>query len=280
MGEEITVYSARTNPRTSTLEAVRMLAQEIWSHRWHIGQMFRRDFASAYLFTRFGAVWNYVLPLVPISVWVLLNGLRFFPSFEGVKSVVYVTLGVTLWFLFVGFISLPIATVESKIKEVSRSQMPLVGVIIASFAGLVFDTAVRLAGTVAVFAIFHGLPHWQVIYTPLVVFFGALLFTGLGLVLAVFNLAYRDIAKLVSITLQYGMLLSSVVFPLDGIPLLAKISLFNPFFVFIDAVRTLAVFGEIRHPTALFGFSCAAVIVFLFACRLIHVSQARLKGFA
>jgi lipopolysaccharide transport system permease protein len=280
MGEKLTVYSARWNPRASTLEAVRALAGEIWSHRWHIQQMFWRDFSSAYRLTRFGAVWNYILPLVPISVWVMLNGLRFFPVMEGVKSVVYVTIGVTFWFLFAGFLNLPITTVENRIKEVSRSQMPLIGVVVASFAGLSFDTLVRLSGVVLVFALFHGAPHWQVVIAPIVVIFAALFFVGLGLLLAVFNLAYRDIGKLVSIALSYGMLLSSIVFPLDHIPLLAKISLFNPFYVFVDSVRTLAVFGEIRHPTALFAFSYLGIMLFLFSCRIIYVSQPRLRGFA
>lgn len=280
MGEDFTVYSARWNPRVSTLEATRALAEEIWNHRWHIQQMFWRDFSNSYRLTRFGTVWNYILPLVPISVWVMLNGLRFFPVMEGVKSVVYVTIGITFWFLFAGFVSLPIASIENRIKEVSRSQMPLVGVVVASFAGLSFDTLVRLAGVVLVFALFHGAPHWQVVFAPFILVFAALFFIGLGMLLAVFNLAFRDIGKIVGIALSYGMLLSSIVFPLDHIPLLAKISLFNPFYVFVDSLRALAVFGEIRHPTALFAFSYLGVMLFLLSCRLIYVSQSRLRGFA
>lgn len=280
MSENITVYSAKKHERVSAFEAVRALATEIWTHRWHIAQIFRRDFANTYRLTRFGAIWNYILPLVPISVWVTLNSLRLFPVFDGVKSVVYVTMGVTAWFFFAGFVSVPISTVESKIKEVSRSQLPLIGVIIASFANLIFDTLVRFAGVVIVFAIFQGAPHWQVIFAPLVVLSGMLFFSGLGLTLAVFNLAYRDVAKVVSIILQYGMLLSSVVFPFDHMPPLSEISLFNPFYVFIDATRTLAVFGELRHPIALGVFSFVGVLLFLFSCRLIYVAQPRLKGFA
>lgn len=280
MNDQITVYSARANPRFTTIGAVKNLIADAWQYRWHIGQMFKRDFAGNYRLTRFGVVWNFILPLVPISVWVMLNSLRFFPSFNGVSSVVFVTFGITLWFLFAGFVSLPISTIESKIKQVSVSGLPLIGVIIASFASLSFDTLVRLVGTVLVFLIFHGAPDWRVIFTPIIVLFAMLFFSGAGLILATVNLAYRDVRKVVTIALQYGMLLSSVLFPLDGIPFLAKASLFNPFYVFIDAIRTLTVFGELHHPVALFAFCYASVVVFLFACRLFQASEQRIKGFA
>ncbi|MEL6371093.1 MAG: ABC transporter permease [Pseudomonadota bacterium] len=280
MGEKVTVYSAKWDPHISTFATVRALFKEIRDHRWHIAQLFRRDFFANSRLTRFGSVWNYILPLVPLTVWVLLNALRLFPGFNGVSSVVYVTLGITFWFLFAGFVSVPIGTIESRIKEVARSQMPLVGMIIAGFATLSFDTLVRIVGTAIVFAIFHGLPDWKIILVPIVVFFGTLFFSGLGLTLGVFNLAYRDIGKLVTIALQYGILLSSIIFPLDQIEFLGKISLFNPFYVFIDAIRTLTVFGEIRHPVPLAVFSGLGVLIFLFSCRLLYISQSRLKGFA
>ena len=270
----------KANPRFTTLGAVKQMANDIWQYRWHIGQMFHRDFSGNYRLTRFGVIWNFILPLVPVTVWVMLNSLRFFPSFNGVSSVVYVTMGITLWFFFAGFVRLPIVTVESKIKQVSVSGLPLIGVIISSFAGLTFDTLVRLAGTVLVFLIFQGAPDWRIIFVPVIAIFALMLFSGMGLIFAVANLAYRDISKVVTIALQYGMLLSSVLFPLDSIAFLAKISLFNPFYIFIDAIRTLVVFGELHHPVALFAFCYLSIIVFLFACRLFHASERRIKGFA
>lgn len=280
MGEAITVYSAAEDKQISHVAALRTLAREVGRHRWHISQLFLRDFAGAYQLTRFGVVWNYILPIVPISVWVLLSAFRMFPSFEGVSSVVHVTMGVTLWFLYAGFMMTPITTVEGKIREGAKSEMPLIGFVIAGFAQLVFDTLVRTLATAAVFAYFQGAPSVGVIAAPVIVAAGFLFFAGVGMTLAIFNLAYRDIVKIVGVILSYGMLLSGVVFPIDQVPVLSDYVAFNPFYVFVDSVRTVATTGEIRHPAELAGFSLAGVLVFIFACRFFHASEQRLKGFA
>ncbi|MEO1241792.1 MAG: ABC transporter permease [Pseudomonadota bacterium] len=278
MTERITIYSSSTD-RLSYAGSLQRLIQQIRTHHWHISQMFNQNFTNAYRFTRFGAVWNYILPMVPITVWVLLNGLRLFPSFGDVSSVVYVTLGITLWFLFAGCVTLPINTVESKVGDAARSELPLITFVIASFAQLSFDTLVRLVATIIVFALFHGLPAITVFLTPLIAVFALIFFCGVGLLLAVFNLAYRDINKITTMLLQYGMLLSAIVFPVSRIPMLAEASIFNPFFIFVDSIRTLTVFGEIRHPVPLATFSILGILISVLACRLFFASEQRIKGF-
>lgn len=280
MTEAITVYSAVQDERVTTVAALKALALQIVRHRWHIRQLFIRDFASSYQLTRFGVVWNYLLPIVPITVWVLLSALRMFPSFEGVSSVVHVTMGVTLWFLYSGLVMSPISTVESKIREGTKSEMPLIGFVIAGFAQLFFDTLVRAIATASVFAFFQGASSIAILAAPLVVMAGSLFFTGVGLILAIFNLAYRDIVKIVGMLLQYGMLLSGVVFPIDEIPVLSDYVALNPFYVFVESVRTLSVSGTLQHPVALAGFSFAGILIFAFACRFFCASEKRLKGFA
>lgn len=280
MSETVTIYSARDAQRIGFVAALRALVGQVRDHRWHIGQLFIRDFSNSYQLTRFGVVWNYILPIVPITVWVLLSGLRMFPAFDGVSSVVWVTMGVTLWFFFSGFLMLPITTVESKIREGTKSELPLVGFVIVGFAQLFFDTLVRVVATAAVFGFFQGLPHMAALAAPLVILAAFLFFAGTGLILAVFNLAYRDIAKVVGMVLQYGMLLSGIVFPITEVPFLSDYVALNPFFVFVDSIRTLFVTGTLAHPVELAAFSAIGVVIFIFACRFFHVSEKRLKGFA
>lgn len=280
MSEPVTVYSSGDAQRTGFATALAALAGQVRRNHWHIGQLFIRDFSNSYQLTRFGVVWNYVLPIVPITVWVLLSGLRMFPSFDGVSSVVWVTMGVTLWFLFSGFLMLPISTVESKIREGTKSEMPLIGFVIVGFAQLFFDTLVRVIATAGVFIFFQGLPHVGALLTPFIVLSAFMFFTGIGLILAVFNLAYRDIIKVVGMVLQYGMLLSGIVFPIADVPFLSDYVAFNPFFVFVDSIRTLFVQGTIKHPVELAVFCASGVIIFVFACRFFYISEKRLKGFA
>ncbi len=71
-----------------------------------------------------------------------------------------------------------------------------------------------------------------------------------------------------------------MLFPLTNIPLMAQISVYNPFYIFIESLRSVIIFGTIPHFYSLLAFCAASVVVFVFGCRLFQISEQRLKGFA
>lgn len=277
---EVQVRSPWQRQGVGVFAALVALWREIASFRWHIATSFSQGLQSQSRLTRLGAVWNYILPVVPITVYSALMALRFFPSFGNVSGLVYIAIGITLWFYFVGLVRVPMDTAQSQIRSVSKSGFPLSGAIVASFAQLAFETAVRLAAVVIVFALLQGLPAWQVVLVPLPILGGTLLFLGIGMILSMLNLVYRDISKLVGIALQYGIFLSGVIFPIDQVPALATILQFNPFFIFIESVRSLVVFGTIPHPLPLAVFSALGVFAFLFGAKIFYMLELRFRGLA
>ncbi len=277
---ETTVRSPYQRQGIGVFAALAALWREIVTFRWHIGVSFAKGFAAQSQLTRLGVIWNYVLPLVPITVYSALMALRLFPSFGSVSGLVYIAIGVTLWFYFTGLVRGPMDTVAGQIRSISKSGIPLSGSIVAGFAQLAFETAVRLAAVVIVFALLQGVPAWQLALVPIPIFFGTLLFLGAGLMLSMLNVVYRDISKLVVIALQYGIFLSGVIFPIDQVPALAAVLQANPFFVFIEAVRSLAVLGTLPHPIALAVFSALGVFVFLLGVKVFYMLELRFRGLA
>ncbi|MEL7219004.1 MAG: ABC transporter permease [Pseudomonadota bacterium] len=262
----------------SHVGALIALWREIVAHRWHISVSFQRELAGQARLTQLGQLWNYILPLVPISVYALLMSLRLFPSFGGVSGIVYIAIGVTVWFYLAGLVRRPMETTEARIRESGRTGFPLSAATVAGSAQLVFDTGVRLAAVIILFALFQGVPAWQLVYVPVVALAATLFFLGAGLFLAMLNLVYRDVGRVVAIGLQYGIFLSGVLFPLDRIPALASAMQFNPFYVFIENMRRLATSGSIIHPEALAIFSVLGIVLFLGGARLFYVLEARFRG--
>lgn len=248
------------------------------AHRWQIIQTFKRDFANQSNLTRAGAFWNYVLPIVPLGAYVLLMAMRLFPSFGAVNGVVYITYGTTLWFLFSGFLRAPISLVEGQFSSLAKTNTPVVAATVASVSTLMFETIVRLVVVLAVFAIFQGMPSWRIVFTPFLMFAGSLFFFSVGLFLALFNLAYRDIAKIVSIVLAYGIFFSGVIFPMGDGPVVSRLLSFNPFYVFIENIRGLSVGADVSYPYSLAVFCALSFISFLVAVRLTYRAELRLRG--
>lgn len=273
-----TVYRPDARLSEGAFGALRQLWIELIKFRWHIWVSFSSDFNSRMRLTHLGTAWNFILPLVPLMIYSTLMAVRVFPQFGGVDPIVYVTLGVTAWFFFAGLISGPITLVQNKKRELSRTRLPLMSVVVSGFAQNVFDTFVRLSVTIVIFLLVQGAPAWQVCFVPLLLIPATLLCFGLGLILAVLNCAYLDTRQVVLIVLQYGLFLSGVIFPIGRIPGANQFLAFNPLFVFIENIRSLPVRGTFVHVPSLIGFSILSVVVFVLACRLFYVLEPRILG--
>lgn len=254
------------------------LIREIRVFRSHIVTIFSSDFRAGYRGTALGVFWNLALPLIPITVYILLVNLRVFPKLEGIAPAVYISFNVTLWYLFAGFINQPIQIVKSRNAEVMKTSMPLSAAIASSFAQLSFDTLIRFAlvlvlvGTSAT-----SIKLSAIAFAPIVVV-ACMFCLGAGLILAVANVIYPDIERVVGIALQYGIFLSGVIFPVSTMGPLAALETANPFNVFIRSARDAVFTGSLSHPGAVAAWSAIGVFLLLFAARFFYVMEYRLRG--
>lgn len=92
-------------------------------------------------------------------------------------------------------------------------------------------------------------PHWALLFLPVVVLVQIMLTIGIGMLLAMANLFYRDVRQVFGITIQLWMFVSAVVVPVpqDG-SLLARVISFNPLVPIISAYRDCVIHG--RWPAA------------------------------
>jgi ABC-type polysaccharide/polyol phosphate export permease len=260
------------------LRATKHLGGEIWQFRSHIWIVFKEQFRLAYHGASLGVLWNYVLPIIPLSVYLLLSRLRFVPGFDGVDSAVYITFGVTLWLLFAGCIQTPIQMIQSRNQETMKTSFPLSAAVISGFGKLVFETLVRAAFVALVIVATGTCPAAHMALLPFLLIPAIMLFVGAGLLLGILNIVYTDVSRVVAIILQYGVFVSGVIFPLHGSGLLNTINRFNPLSIFIDASRQIAFSGTI-HSAVPLAIACAAsVVVFLASCRIFYIMEYRVRG--
>lgn len=261
-----------------TKDAIHHLLSEIWRSRNHIRIIFKENFRTSYAGTGLGALWNYILPLVPLTIYWFLARFRAFPSFQGVDGAVFVTYGVTLWFVFAGFIQVPIQVVQSRQKDSMKTAFPLIAAIMAGFANLIFETSVRLALVAIVSLATQSWPNWKIAFLPLALAPAFSLFGGLGLLLSLLNVIYKDVSRVTTIILQYGIFVSGVLFPLTGIGLLSFLNQFNPFYVFIEASRILAFQGGFLLTPSYILMSFASLFIFVKSLRMFYIMEYKIRG--
>lgn len=275
--KNVRFYRPDSRSKGSVFHALRALSKEVINFRSHISTIFMGDFKASYSGTVLGVLWNIILPLVPITVYILLVNLKVFPRYDGLEPSVYIAYNVTLWMLFTGLITWPIQVVRSKNQNTMKTSMPMSVAIASSFAQLSFDTLVRLVLVgVLVIAFSQWLsPH--IFIFALAFFTGMIFCLGIGLFLSIMNVIYPDIDRVVNIVLQYGLFLSGVIFPVSTLGPLSVLEYINPFNVFIAATRDSLFFGSYPRTDVLFWWAGVAVVILLVALRFFYIMEHRIR---
>ncbi|MGC4081746.1 MAG: ABC transporter permease [Vicinamibacterales bacterium] len=107
------------------------------------------------------------------------------------------------------------------------------------------------------------MPTRAIALLPLVLLVHLAFTSGIGLLLAVANLFYRDVKYLFELVLSVWMFLTSVLYPLDAITgRYAFLIRMNPMTPIIDAYR-VALFGTPMSDPIGFGVACVLAFVLL-----------------
>ncbi len=130
-----------------------------------------------------------------------------------------------------------------------------------------FGIAMSVLGALMVY--FHLTGDWTftpratLLFLPVVITVQIVLTVGLGMILAMANLFYRDVRQIFSAVIQLWMFVSAVVVPVprDG-SLLAKLISLNPLVPIISAYRDCIVHGRWPEPGA-FAYATTVAVVLL-----------------
>lgn len=276
----MTIIRANSRAYDSAFKAVKKLLIDTVSFKDQIWSVYRQNFKSSYYGAGLGVVWNFILPLVPVTVYLFLSTIRVLPSFDGVDSATFLTFGVMIWYVFIGFVLTPMNIIASRNKDAMKTSMPLIATISSGFAELSFDTFVRILLVTGIMMFMGTWPTWTAPGLLLVFVAAFFLFFGAGLIFGILNVIYRDVGRVVQILLQYGIFLSGVIFPFGDSALAQLLSKLNPFAVFVDSGRQMVFRGGIEPALfqALLIWTAIGVSVFLLGCRLFHVMEHRIRG--
>jgi lipopolysaccharide transport system permease protein len=272
------VYRPDSRFDAGVFTALFALVGELSAYRSHIKTLFASEFRVSYSGTVLGVMWNFILPLVPISVYILLVNLRVLPRMEGIAPAIYVGFNVTLWYLFTGLIRQPIDVVLASNASAMKTAIPLSASIASSFAELTFHTLVRLALVAVLVVAISQWPAQSGALMVVAVLAGGMFCFALGLSLSVLNAIYPDIQRVVGIALQYGIFLSGVIFPIASVPQLGWLEVANPLNVFIQAARDWTFAGALSQPAPFAAWSAAGVLLLLLSTRFFYVMEHRLRG--
>lgn len=240
-------------------------------------QLFMRDFSARYRQSVLGVLWALILPLIAVGTFVFLNRSGLLNVGDtGVPYPVYALLGLTIWQVFSGGLTISSNAIVAGGSMVVKINFPKETLVIAAMGQVIFELLVRLVLLAIVMAIFQVTPKWTVVFFPFTLLPLLMLTLGLGFFLSLVNVLLRDVPNVVTLATTFLMFLTPVVYPVPETGPLAALMAVNPLAGLVRASRDMVFTGYLTDPVGFAWASALAVVFFLFAWRVFHLVEPRM----
>ncbi len=249
-------------------------------YRYLLFATVRRDLVLRYEQTLMGFVWAVFTPVVHMGIFTLVFT-RVAPLATDLPYPVYAYVGLLPWNLTASALRFATVSLTNNTALLTKTNFPREVLPLSAVLVAVADFLVAATVLAGLMLYFHVGLRWTVLAVPVVLLVQLALTVGLSLFLAMANLFYRDVRHVVDLLLVAGMLMSSVVYPVDRIGgLVGWLFAVNPMTPIIEAYRSVIVRGQLP-PAAPFAWACVAAGVALGAGWLLfHRVERRFAEYA
>ena len=225
------------------------LLRALWAYRGFISGSVQREFQSKYRNTMFGAAWNVLQPLAMIIVYTVIFAEVMRAKLQGIDSTfgysIYLCAGVLTWGLFAEITTRAQNMFLDNANLLKKLSFPRLCLPVTVVANGLLNFAI-VFGLFSVFLVISG--NWPgLAYVALLPMLALLvvLAVGLGMVLGVLNVFFRDVGQFFGIFITFWFWLTPIVYPASILPAgLQPFMAWNPMAGIMAAVQGILVGGQ------------------------------------
>lgn len=249
------------------------LLKSVVTYRGFILGSVKREFQVKYGNAVLGASWTVLNPLAMIIVYTVIFSEVMHSRLPGTESAfaysIYLCAGILTWGLF--------AEITSRSQNIFLDNANLIKKI--SFPRIALPIIVVLSACLN-FAIIFGLflgflivsgnfPGWIMLSMLPILLVEILLAIGLGIILGVLNVFFRDVGQFFTIFLQFWFWFTPVVYPSSILPPAVRdLLVFNPMATIVASYQTILVSGKQPDWDALGIVAVISVLLCVFGLRM------------
>lgn len=254
--------------------------QALWNYRGFILSSVKREFQLKYRNSMLGAAWTVLNPLAMITVYTVIFSQVMRARLPGVETSfsygIYLCSGVLTWGLFAEIAGRTMNVFLDNANLLKKLNFPRLCLPITVVASSFLNFSI-IFGIFIIFLAITG-------NTPGIVLLGIIPITivligfavGLGIVLGVLNVFFRDVGQLFSVVIQFWFWLTPIVYPLTILPeKLRPLMQLNPLANLIGAYQSILVWHEWPRWLSLTPVCLLAAVLCFWGYRLFraHVGE-------
>lgn len=255
----------------------------LWRNRELIHASTKRDVLGRYRGSFLGLMWSFFNPLFMLAVYTFVFSEVFKARWgtggdSKTEFAMVLFPGLIVFNLFAECISRAPGIIVSNPNYVKKIVFPLEILPIVGLLSALYHAIVSLTVWLSAYLVLFGMPHWTILYLPVVIVPFALLIVGLSWALASLGVFLRDVSQFIGVLISVMMFLSPIFYPATAFPIEYRglLSL-NPLSPPIEQVRDILFWGKAPNLTT-WAVSC--LLSFLIAWSGFAWFQKTRKGFA
>ena len=228
-----------------------------------LASLVKRDIRGRYKGSLLGVLWNIIVPLVQVVVYLLVFTSIFKPNID--NYAIYMITGMVLWFYFAdclsegSFIMIVNSDMLKKIYF-PRSVLPI-SVVLARFVNFAITLVIMLA---IIIVTGYGVSLYALLYTPILIVLFILFMIGSTLMFSALDVYFRDIQYIISVTLMALIWLTPIMYmrgTFDN-PFLETILSYNPMTYYVEFMQSIFYWGT--APELMNILICAGLSIGMF----------------
>nr|WP_202962240.1 ABC transporter permease [Serratia sp. PL7] len=228
----------------------------IWEYRGFILGNVKREFQSKYRNSLLGVTWSVLNPLSMIVVYTVIFSQVMRAKLPGVDSQyaysIYICAGILTWGLFADIIVRSQNVFLDNANLIKKLNFPKICLPITVIGSALVNFSI-IFSLFTVFLIisndFPGLPYFALIPVLTIMM---ILAVGLGIIVGVLNVFFRDVGQFFGIVLQFWFWLTPIIYPATILPeRLHPLMKYNPMASVVEACQKILVNGIFPNWTGL-----------------------------
>ena len=227
-----------------------------WRQHWNIvRELAVVEFRKKYHDSTLGYFWSLLNPLLRFGVYHFVFSYLFVSKLH--KFTLYLLTGVFFWEFFRDATASAIGAVQMRAKLTKTIYFPRYLIVFSSSLRATYSFVINTLLLVVITMGFdHAAPFQLLTIIPFILLI--LLSTGIGLMLSILYIHFRDITEIWGVVLTLGFWLTPIMYDPNYVPEeLAQISLLNPVGRILVLLRAYLVYGD--HPSA--GFLTTTIVM-------------------
>lgn len=212
---------------------MRDLLTTIYRYRGFIWSSVKRDFQARYQTSMLGALWLVLQPLSMILVYTLVFSevmkARMPDNTGSFAYSIYLCSGVLTWGLFTEMLDKGQSVFINNANLIKKLSFPKICLPIIVTLSAVLNFAIIFSLFLIFIIVTGNFPGWLFLSVIPVLLLQILFAGGLGMILGVMNVFFRDVGQLVGVALQFWFWFTPIVYVLNSLPAWAKnLMMYNP----------------------------------------------------